>query len=103
MSLLRINPDAVERSESMSTDFSVCCHTCLEFKHLGVCGAVGPVFGHAREDEAGRRAAADFIFEHLGHDLRIADTDAVPAGFAEVTRQQFGMREQSENLWRDPS
>ena len=61
----------------MSTDWNVVCGTCNVRQHLGQHMAARNSFGFGPQDEEGRRWAADFIEEHLGHDLRILDSEAV--------------------------
>jgi hypothetical protein len=70
----------------MSTDWDVVCYTCKLYTHLGQRFTTGPTFGFGTNDPQGRLIAAEFIAEHVGHDLRI-NLDA-PEGFANTTMKE---------------
>lgn len=55
----------------MSIDFDVVCLTCKKNAHLGQSMAGCISFGFGSTDLEGRATIGEFIFEHLGHDLRI--------------------------------
>lgn len=60
----------------MSIDWDAVCLKCNVAMHLGQRMGGQSTFGYGSTDEAGRREVADFIDEHLGHDLRIKNCEA---------------------------
>ena len=55
----------------MSIAYDVCCLTCNQHTHLGLCSAGHWTFGFASFDVAERARAGEFIIAHHGHDVRI--------------------------------
>lgn len=55
----------------MSTDWDAVCFTCRTYTHLGQRFTSGPTFGYGTDDAPGRLEAAEFVSEHVYHDLRI--------------------------------
>lgn len=55
----------------MSTDWDAACFTCKLYTHLGQRFTSGPAFGYGSNDAQGRLDAAEFVSEHVHHDLRI--------------------------------
>ena len=55
----------------MSITYDVCCLTCKQHAHIGLCSAGHWAYGYASFDVAGRAVGGEFIVAHHGHDVRI--------------------------------
>lgn len=62
----------------MSTDFELVCNTCKWRTHLGQRMASVFSFGYGSNDVKGAAEVAETIVGHLGHDLRIFESEDGP-------------------------
>lgn len=62
----------------MSLDFSVMCERCRYYRHLGQRTTLKDSLGYGSIDDTGMTKAAEFIANHLCHNLRIVETNNIP-------------------------